>query len=102
MRLDKWLKVSRLIKRRTVAQMACEQGRVYVNDRPAKSSHDLKMDDRVHLELGSRAITVKVMVVPLKAVPAQDAPSLYELIEEIKRAPEVLEWLSEDEDLTFK
>jgi len=95
MRLDKWLKVSRLIKRRTVAQMACDQGRVYVNERPAKSSATLKVGDIVHLELGSRAVTVKVLTVPAGAVPAQDASSLYELLEELKRQAEVLEWLEE-------
>ncbi len=100
MRLDKWLKISRLIKRRTVAQMACDQGRVYVNDKPAKSGLALKMNDKVHLELGARAITIKVLDVPLKAVPAQDASSLYEVTEEIRRPPEILEWLSED-DLQF-
>ena len=95
MRLDKWLKVSRLIKRRTVAQMACEQGRVYVNDRPAKSSTELKFSDKVHLELGSKALTVTVLLLPLKNVAAQDAASLYEIVEEIRRPPEILEWLSE-------
>lgn len=95
MRLDKWLKVSRLIKRRTVAQMACEQGRVFVNDRPAKSSTEIKVDDRVHLELGARAITIKVLLVPTTAVPAQDASSLFEMLEEIRRPPEVLDWLDE-------
>ncbi|HEY9784695.1 MAG TPA: RNA-binding S4 domain-containing protein [Candidatus Obscuribacterales bacterium] len=95
MRLDKWLKVSRLIKRRTVAQMACDQGRVYVNDRPAKSATEVKQGDKVHLELGSRAVTVTVVIVPPGAVPAQDASSLYELTEEIRRQPEVLEWLEE-------
>lgn len=95
MRLDKWLKVSRLIKRRTVAQMACDQNRVYVNDRPAKSGLVVKIGDLVHLELGSRALTVKVLTVPKGAVPAQDASSLYELLEEIRRQAEVLEWLEE-------
>ena len=93
MRLDKWLKVSRLIKRRTVAQMACDQGRVYVNERPAKSSLVLKTEDIVHLELGSRAVTVKVVAIPQGAVPAQDASSLYEVLEELRRQAEVLEWL---------
>lgn len=93
MRLDKWLKVSRLIKRRSVAQMACDQGRVYVNERPAKSSLVLKAEDIVHLELGSRAVTVKVVAVPEGAVPAQDASSLYEVLEELRRQAEVLEWL---------
>lgn len=97
MRLDKWLKTSRLIKRRTVAQMACDQGRVYVNDKPAKSALEVRLNDKVHLELGARAITVKVLDVPLKAVAAQDASSLYEIVEEIRRPPEVLEWLSEDD-----
>jgi ribosomal 50S subunit-recycling heat shock protein len=97
MRLDKWLKVSRLIKRRTIAQMACEQGRVYVNDRPGKSSTELKLNDKVHLELGSKALTVIVLLLPLKNVAAQDASSLYEIVEEIRRPPEVLEWLSEED-----
>lgn len=97
MRLDKWLKISRLIKRRTVAQMACNQGRVYVNDRPAKSSTDIKEGDSIHIELGSRAVTVKVLAVPLKAVRAQESSSLYEMLEEIRRPPEILEWLPEDE-----
>lgn len=97
MRLDKWLKVSRLIKRRTVAQMACEQGRVFINDRPAKSAATVKVDDIVHLELGSRALTLKVLMVPEKAVRAQEASNLYEVTEELKRAPEVLDWLPADE-----
>lgn len=73
--------------------MACDQGRVYVNDRPAKSSLVLKIDDVVHLELGSRAVTVKVLAVPEGAVPAQDASTLYEVMEELRRQAEVLEWL---------
>ena len=98
MRLDKWLKVSRLIKRRTVAQLACDHGRVFVNDRPAKSALTLKAGDTVHLELGSKALTVKVAEVPEKAVPAQSAANLYTVIEEIRRPPEVLEWLDESEE----
>lgn len=95
MRLDKWLKVSRLIKRRTIAQMACDQGRVYVNERPAKSGTDMKVGNIVHLELGSRALTVKVLDVPTGNVAAQSASDLYEIIEEIKREKEVLEWLED-------
>jgi len=97
LRLDKWLKTSRLIKRRTVAQMACEQGRVYVNNRPAKSAATVKVGDTVHLELGSRAMTLKILLVPEKAVRAQDASDLYEVLEELRRAPEILEWLPADE-----
>lgn len=77
--------------------MACEQGRVYVNNRAAKSGHVVKPGDSVHLELGSRALTIKIVDVPARAVRAQDASSLYEVIEELKRAPEILEWLPEDE-----
>jgi len=96
-RLDKWLKVSRLIKRRTVAQMACDQHRVFINDKIAKSAAVIKPGDKVHLELGSRAITASVLIVPKGAVPAQDASKLYEITEEIRRAPEVLEWLAAHE-----
>ena len=96
MRLDKWLKVTRLIKRRTVAQMACDQGRVFVNDRPAKSKTELKPLDKVHIELGSRAITVEVTAVPQGNVRAQSAADLYQIIEEIRRPPEVLEWIPDD------
>lgn len=97
MRLDKWLKVSRIMKRRTVAQMACDQGRVFINDRPAKSSAELKPGDLVHLELGVRAMTVRVLLVPTGAINSQDAGSLYEIIEQIRRPPEILEWLPEEE-----
>src|SRR3982750_3252944 len=97
MRLDKWLKTSRLIKRRTVAHMACEQGRVYINERIAKSSTVVRPGDTIHMELGSRALTVKVAEVPEKNVRAGDASNLYEVIEELRRAPEVLEWLPDDE-----
>jgi len=96
MRLDKWLKVSRIIKRRTVAQMACDQGRVFVNDRPAKSSTELKLGDTIHLELGSKALTLRVCLVPTGAITATAAGHLYELIEEIRRPAEILKWLPDD------
>ncbi len=97
MRLDKWLKISRLIKRRTVAKMACDQGRVLINDRIAKSSSEVEAEVTIHIELGSRALTVKVLEIPLKTPQASDASKLYEIIEEIKRPPEILEWLPSDE-----
>jgi ribosomal 50S subunit-recycling heat shock protein len=93
LRLDKWLKLARILKRRTVAQMACDQGRVFVNERTAKSSCELQVGDIVHLELGSKASTVRVLDVSSMNVRASQAGSLYELIEEIRRPPEVLEWL---------
>ncbi len=88
MRLDKWLKLSRVIKRRTMAQMACDQGRVYVNDRTAKSSTTLHVGDRIHIELGTRALTLSVAELPLKTPPAQEAKRLFNLIEEIRRPKE--------------
>lgn len=90
MRLDKWLKVSRLIKRRTIAQMACDQGRVFLNDRTAKPAAEVKVNDKLHIEFGSRALTVEILLVPTGAVAAQDADSLYQVISEIRRPQEVL------------
>lgn len=85
MRLDKWLKLSRLIRRRTIAQLACDQGRVYINDRTAKSATTLKTGDTIHIELGSRALTVEVMEIPAKAPSIQDAPKLYKILEDLRR-----------------
>ena len=76
--------------------MACDQGRVFVNEHPAKSATELKPGDLVHLELGSRAVTVRVSLVPERNIPAQEATTLYEMVEEIRRPPEVLEWLPDD------
>jgi ribosomal 50S subunit-recycling heat shock protein len=98
-RIDKWLKLSRLIKRRTISQLACEQGRVYINDRIAKPGTTIKLGDKVHVELGTRAITVEVLLLPTKAPSIQDAPTLYKVIEEIRRPPERPDWLPEGEEL---
>ena len=63
MRLDKYLKVSRLIKRRTVANEACDAGRVEVNGKPARASYDVKTGDTITLRFGGRALTVEVVSV---------------------------------------
>ena len=63
MRLDKYLKVSRLIKRRTVANEACDNGRVSVNGRPVKASYDVKVGDRLEIALGTRTLAVEVLQV---------------------------------------
>ena len=63
MRLDKYLKVSRLIKRRTVANEACDAGRVLVNDKPAKASVQVKTGDNVEIQFGSRNVKVEVLEV---------------------------------------
>lgn len=61
MRLDKFLKVSRLIKRRTVANEACDGGRISVNGRPAKAGYEVKVGDRIEISLGSRVLAVEVL-----------------------------------------
>lgn len=81
MRLDKFLKVSRLIKRRTVANEVSDLGRVFVNGNSAKPSKQLKEGDIIKIENPNREITVKVLKIPQGNVSVQEAPSLYELIE---------------------
>ena len=61
MRLDKYLKVSRLIKRRTVANEACDNGLVTVNGKPARASYDVKVGDQISLRFGQRIVTVEVL-----------------------------------------
>jgi ribosomal 50S subunit-recycling heat shock protein len=61
MRLDKFLKVSRLIKRRTVANEACDAGRVLVNDKPAKASVKVKVGDIIEIQFGTRTVRVEVL-----------------------------------------
>ncbi len=73
MRLDKYLKVSRLIKRRTVAGEACSSGRVSVNGKIAKPSHDVKVGDIIELSFGAR--TTKVEVLSLPETVSKDAAS---------------------------
>ena len=63
MRLDKYLKVSRLIKRRTVANEACDNGRVSVNGRVVKASYEVKPGDRIEITLGTRTVAVEVVQV---------------------------------------
>ena len=76
MRLDKWLKVSRLIKRRTVANEACDNARVTANGRPVKASYDVKAGDVLELRFGER--TVKVEVLDLsESTKKADAVAMY-------------------------
>ncbi|MBQ9459789.1 MAG: RNA-binding S4 domain-containing protein [Oscillospiraceae bacterium] len=76
MRLDKYLKVSRLIKRRTVANEACDAGRVEVNGKIARASYDVKAGDTVTIRFGERALTVEVVSVQENAGKA-DAAAMY-------------------------
>ncbi len=79
MRLDKYLKVSRLIKRRTVANEACDNSHVTVNGKPAKASYDVKENDVIAITFGERSLTVRVLDVKEHTLKA-DAASLYEVI----------------------
>lgn len=76
MRLDKFLKVSRLIKRRTVANEACDAGRVMVNDKPAKASAQVKAGDIIGIQFGSRNVKVEVLDVK-ETVKKEDVENLY-------------------------
>ena len=76
MRLDKFLKVSRLIKRRTVANDACDGGRVLVNGKTAKASVNVKAGDVIEIQFGSKAVKVEVLVVQ-ETVRKEEAKGLY-------------------------
>lgn len=77
MRLDKFLKVSRLIKRRTVANEVSDMGRVFVNGNPAKPAKQIKENDIIEIEYASKTIKVKILKVPNGAVSVQEAGTLY-------------------------
>ena len=81
MRLDKFLKVSRLIKRRTVANEACDNARVTVNGHPAKASYDVQVGDVIRIAFGSRTLAVEVLAVA-EAVRKDDASAMYREIAE--------------------
>lgn len=81
MRLDKYLKVSRIIKRRTVANDACDADHVTVNGRRAKASYDVKVGDVLELSLGQRTLRLRVLEVRENVAKA-DASAMYEIIEE--------------------
>lgn len=79
MRLDKWLKVSRLIKRRTVANEACDNARVTANGRGVKASYDVKVGDKLEITFGQRTVKVEVLVVA-DHVRKEDTAAMYQEI----------------------
>ena len=79
MRLDKYLKVSRLIKRRTVANEACDAGRVMVNDKPAKASANVKQGDIITIQFGNKEVKVEVLDVQ-ETVKKEEAKALFRYI----------------------
>ena len=80
MRLDKYLKVSRIIKRRTVANEACDAAHVTANGRPAKASYDVKVGDILEITFGARTLRIRVLEVK-ETVVKDAAASLYEVLE---------------------
>ena len=79
MRLDKYLKVSRLIKRRTVANEACDAGRVSVNDKVARASYDVKVGDIIEISFGNKSVKARVLKVA-DSVKKEEAAEMFELI----------------------
>ncbi len=85
MRIDKYLKVARILKKRTIGKELALNGRLLINDRPAKASSEVKEGDIITIEFGHRTFKVKVLEVRENAS-KQDALSMYEVIEEIKNS----------------
>lgn len=81
MRLDKFLKVSRLIKRRTVANEACDSERISVNGKNAKASYDVKLGDRITVAFGNKSVTVRVLEIK-DTTKKSEATGMYEIISE--------------------
>lgn len=79
MRLDKFLKVSRLIKRRTVANEACDAGRVSLNGKPAKASAAVKAGDEIEIRFGQKSVKVRVLSIQ-EATKKEDAKELFEYL----------------------
>jgi ribosomal 50S subunit-recycling heat shock protein len=80
MRLDKYLKVSRIIKRRTIANEACDAGRVSVNGRVARASLEIKVNDIIEISFGSKNVKVQVLNIA-ETVKKDDASLMYKIIE---------------------
>lgn len=83
MRLDKYLKVSRLIKRRTLAKEVCDQGRIAVNERPAKPSSELKVGDILTIDFGQRRLRVRVERLA-ESMRKEEADSMFVVIDDIR------------------
>lgn len=79
MRLDKYLKVSRLIKRRTVANEACDAGRVMINDKVAKAGNEVKVGDKITINFGNKDVSVRVLTVT-DTVKKEEAKEMFEYL----------------------
>ena len=81
MRLDKYLKVSRIIKRRTVANEACDAGRVFVNEKPVKASYEVKIGDIISIKFGEKITKIEVLEVK-ETVRKDDATGMFRIYQE--------------------
>lgn len=79
MRIDKFLKVSRLIKRRTVAKEACDQGRVYINEKQAKAGTEVEVGDIINIKFGNGEIKARVLAIN-NSIRKEDAKEMFEMI----------------------
>ena len=79
MRLDKYLKITRLIKRRTIANEACDAGKILINGKVARASYDVKIGDKIEINLGAKKLAVEVLAVT-EYVKKDDAPNMYKVV----------------------
>ena len=87
MRLDKYLKVSRIIKRRTVANEACDSGRVMLNDKVARASAEVKVGDVIEIAFGNKSVKVRVTSVQ-ETIRKEDAKEMFEYLSDSRRSQE--------------
>ena len=83
MRLDKYLKVSRIIKRRTIAKEVADNGRILVNERVAKSSTKLSVDDIISIQFGNKIVVIRVLELQ-ESTKKENAKNMFEIVEEKK------------------
>ena len=93
MRLDKYLKVSRLIKRRTIANEACDAGRVMINDKVAKASTDVKVGDVIEISFGNKTVKVEVTMIA-DSTKKEDAKEMFRYVYWLLSIPEFMVILS--------
>ncbi len=82
MRLDQFLKESRIIKRRTLAKQMCDEGYVYINQKKAKASYEIKVEDNLEVFFKQKKVLYKVLDIPKKGTSKNDASKFYEVINE--------------------
>ncbi len=90
LRLDKWLKVARVIKRRTIAHDAAETGRVTLNGKPAKPASEVRVGDEMVVDIGGRETALRVLMVPDRPVP-RGSDELYEVLWVRQKGPGTIE-----------